>query len=53
MRSCFEFVQGGYAFGEKVNNLNSRMLVKKELHQLLAPVKANRWASQLERIAVF
>ena len=50
MRSCFEFVKGGYAFGENVNNLNSRMLVKKELHQPLAPVKANRWASQLERI---
>ena len=53
MRSCFEFVKGGYAFGENVNNLNSRMLVKEELHQLLAPVNASRWASQLERIAVF
>lgn len=53
MRSCFEFVKVGYAFRENVNNLNSRMFVKEDLHQLLAPVKANRWASELERIAVF
>ena len=53
MRSCFEFVKVGFAFGGKVNNLNSQMFVKEELHQLLAPVKANRWASELERIAVF
>ena len=43
----------GFAFGGNVNNLNSQMLVKEELHQLLAPVKANRWASELGRIAVF
>ena len=53
MRSCFEFVKVGFAFGGNVNNLNSQMFVKEELHQLLAPVKANRWASELERIAVF
>ena len=53
MRSCFEFVKVCFAFGGNVNNLNSQMFVKEELHQLLAPVKANRWASELERIAVF
>ena len=53
MRSCFEFVKVGYAFRGNVNNLNSQMFVKEELHQLLAPVKANRWASELERIPVF
>ena len=53
MRSCFEFVKVGYAFRGNVNNLNSQMFVKEDLHQLLAPVKANTWASELERIAVF
>ena len=47
------FFKVGFAFGGNVNNLNSQMFVKEELHQLLAPVKANRWASELERIAVF
>ena len=40
-------------FRGNVNNLNSQMFVKEDLHQLLAPVKTNRWASELERIAVF
>ena len=53
MRSCFEFVKVGYAFVEIVNNLNSQIFVKVELHELLARVKANMWASELERIAIF
>ena len=39
MRSCFEFVKVGYAFVEIVNNLNSQIFVKVELHELLARVK--------------
>ena len=39
MRSCFEFVKVGYAFVENVNNLNSQMFGKVELHQLLARVE--------------
>ena len=52
VRSCFEFVKVGYAFVENVNNLKCQMFVKVELHQLLARVKANMWASELERIAI-
>ena len=49
MRSCFELVKVGYAFVEIVNNLNSQIFVKVELHELLA----NMLASELERIAIF
>ena len=49
----FWICESGLCFCGKSRQFDSQIFVKVELHELLARVKANMWAPELERIAIF